>query len=169
MLVAADFTPFVAGLAFVGWSISTAWPYRDALRAWRQIGPVHLEFADGGLVAGEVGAFELVVRPRRGGMITTASLTIRAKDSRGAAASAPWHQGLTFDAALASLPDLVAGREVRLPVLVALDPAAPASHFERGYTRQWWATAVLQLADGRSWTREYPVLVYPGSAVTSAE
>lgn len=167
-LVAADFTPFIAGLGFVAWSVSTLWPYREAVRAWWRVGRVHCEFAEGGLVAGEVGTIEFVVVPRRRGTVAAASLTIRAKDSRGPAAVVPWHQGLTFDAAVPSPADLDADVEGRLPVLVALDPAAPPSRFEQGWTRQWWATASLQFTDGRTWTREYPVLVYPGVAATSA-
>lgn len=162
MLVSADFTPFFAGLAFTGWAANTLWQYRGAVRAWRSIGPVRLEFTAGALVAGEVGTFEIVVRPRRRGTVAAAAITIWCKDSRGPSASAPWSQGLVYDADATSLPPLEAGREGRLPVLVALDPAAPPSRFERDYVRQWLCKAELTLADGRQWVREYPVLVYPG-------
>lgn len=164
MLVAADFTPFFAGLAFTGWAGHTLWQYRGAFRAWRTIGPVRLEFAAGALITGELGTFELVVQPRRAGEITAASLTVWCRDSRGPTASAPWHQGLVYDAAVPPGVALARGTEARVPVLVALDPSAPPSRFERDYTRQWFVKAELRLGDGRAWEREYPVVVQSGGA-----
>lgn len=154
-----DPTPFIAGLAFTGWGLSTVWPFRGAFRAWRTIGPVHLEFAEGALVPGEAGQLEVVVRPRRGGTVRAVTLTLWARDSRGAAAVAPWDRGIAFDAVLAS-PTLTPGTEWRCAVPVALDPSAPASRFEQGFQRQWRLQATLELDDGRAWAREYPVIVY---------
>ncbi|MCU0622980.1 MAG: hypothetical protein MUF53_03840 [Gemmatimonadaceae bacterium] len=162
MLVSADFTPFFAGLAFTGWGGHTLWQYRGALAAWWRIGPTRLEFTAGALVTGEIGTFELVVSPRRRGEITGAALTLWCRDSRGPAASSPWHQGLVYDAAIPPAVPLAPRTETRVPLLVALDPAAPPSRFERDYTRQWFATCEMVLADGRRWTREYPVVVQPG-------
>lgn len=163
LLLSADITPFFAGLAFTGWGASTLWQYRGAWRAWRGIGDVALAFADDALVAGEVGTFEIVVRPRRTGVVQAASLTIWCRDSRGPAACAPWHQGLVFDADVPTTP-LARGTETRIPVLVAVDPAAPPSRFERDVVRQWCVLAELTLTDGRRWTREYPVFLQAAPA-----
>jgi hypothetical protein len=165
-LVAGDVTPFFAGIAFVAWSTSTLWQYRAAFNSWRRIGLVHLEFPEGTLATGELGTFELVIAPRRAGTVHAASLTLWCTDARGPAAIVPWNTGLAFDAA-APFPVLVAGQEARIPVLVALDPAAPGSWFDNP-VRQWKALARLELTDGRVWTREYPVIVVPGAAALAA-
>lgn len=159
MLVSADFTPFLAGIAFTGWGGHTLWQYRGLWRAWRTIGPVRLEFPAGALVVGELGTFDVVVRPRRAGEAVAAAITVWCRDSRGPAASAPWHQGLVFDAPIPPTVPLPSGAETRIAVHVALDPAAPPSRFERDYTRQWFVKAELALGDGRRWEREYPVVV----------
>lgn len=161
LVLTHDFTPFVAGIGFVAWSVSTLWAYRVPFAAWRTIGGVHLEFHDGALSVGEPGIIELVVIPRRDLTIASASLTLWAFDSRGGRVMPPFSTGVAFDAA----PSPVAatkGVELRLPVDVTLDPAAPSSRFDQGFQLQWRALARLSTSDGRVWEREYPVLVYPG-------
>ncbi len=169
LFVVPDIGPFFAGFFVLGWGGTNLWQRRHLYRAWRQIGDVHLEFEDGALIAGEAGTIEIVVVPRRAGTIASASLTLWAKDSRGPAATGTtFTTGLVFDVPLPADPALVAGTESRLPIAVALDPSAPPSHFDSDYTRQWHVTASLALTDGRTWTREYPLLVYPGVLLPTA-
>jgi hypothetical protein len=161
--------PIFGGVFFIGWGASTLWSYRPQFRAWRTIGDVHLEFADGALVTGETSTLDIVVRPRRACTIGAASLMFYAKDSRGPAAIGdPWRSGLVFDAPLPSPADLPVGAETRIGTIVALEPAAPSSHFDSDYVRQWFVMAKLQTTDGREWEREYPILVYPGAQAALA-
>lgn len=156
-----DIGPAFAGVFALGWGASTLWDYRALFRAWRRIGSVHLEFADGGLIVGEPAELVFVVVPRRDVTVREATITLRCRESGGGTGAAQWYAGLVFDAVLPQPPVCPRGAETRLACPVVLDPAAPTSRFEQSSTRQWLGTARLVLDDGAVWEREYPVLVYP--------
>jgi hypothetical protein len=157
-----DIGPAFLGIFVLAWGGSTLWKQRAAFRAWRLIGHVRVEFPDGALVAGVASQLDVVLVPRRGGEVRTATLTLWATDSRGPAAIGdPYRNGVAFDVDVPQPATLVARQELRLPVVIAVEPTAPASRFERDFTRQWFLLARVELADGRTWEREYPIVVYP--------
>lgn len=151
-----DLNALVGGLLAIGYAYSVLWPFRDRWRSWRRAGTIALEMADLNIVPGELTTCTLVIAPRRDATIVSATLEFEYRDSRAGAGPTAWQ----VDIPLAD-PLLRRGIPASYSADVVLPPGVPPSRFDGGWTRQWSVTAVVSFADGSTWERAYPVMVYP--------
>ena len=156
MFTGEALTPIVVGLI----AMASAWglwkEHRPLFHAWRRIGDVTLVGPPPDILPGDVATLRLEVAPRRAGELSVVTLTFSWRDSRSGPAGTAW-------AVDAELPDplLRPGARHEFVAEVCLPPGVPPSRFEPGWTRQWSCTARLELTDGRTWERSYPVFVLP--------
>lgn len=156
VMLMRDLNALVGGMLAIGYSASVLWPERARWKSWRSIGILSLEMDDLNIVPGEISTCRIRAEPRSDGIIKEIAVVFGYRDSRGGAGASEWQVDFA-----APDPQLRAGVAATFIAEVMLPPGVPPSRFESGFTRQWTVTGVVTLIDGRSWQRDYPVMVYP--------